>query len=167
MNRNPLSPVLAVLLTMSLGACGYQLRGQASLPAEMTRTAISAPQPRGDLVRQLTLVLSGNQVEVVTKADNPGAVLRISEDRFARTVQSIGATARVREFALHYSVRFKLETGAGEELLAEQHLELTEDYQFDQQQVLGTASEEELIRKDMVRSMSRQILRRLELAGRR
>ena len=52
-------------------------------------------------------------------------------------------------------------------MLAEQRLELTEDYQFNQQQVLGTSSEEELIRKDMVRSMSRQILRRLERAGRR
>lgn len=161
------SLVLVMLLTAVLSACGYQLRGQASLPAKMSRTSIFAPQPRGDLVRQLTLLLEGNQVEVVAKRADAGAVLHISEDRFNREVQSIGASARVREFALHYNVRFRLETAAGEELLAEQHLELTQDYQFSQEQVLGTASEEELIRQDLVRSMSRQILRRLELAGRR
>ena len=167
MSKQLVSLAVMALLAVCLSACGYQLRGQASLPAAMSRTLISAPQPRGDLVRQLTLLLEGNQVEVVDQHAAAGAVLRISEDRFTREVQSVGASARVREFALHYQVNFTLETTTGEELLAMQQLQLSEDYQFNQQQVLGTSSEEELIRKDMVRSMSRQILRRLELAGRR
>jgi LPS-assembly lipoprotein len=100
------------------------------------------------------------------KRDAASAVLIISNDRFSREVVSIGATARVREFAMRYEVSFRLESVEGDELLAEQSLELVEDYEFNQQQVLGTSSEEELIRKDMVRSMSRLILRRLELAGR-
>ena len=167
MSKRPGFPGLIVLLTACLSACGYQLRGQASLPVEMSRTHVSAIQPRADLVRQLTLLLEGNQVEVVDQRAAAGAVLQITEDRFTREIQSIGTSARVREFALHYRVGFKLETAAGKVLLAEQHLELTQDYEFNQQQVLGTSSEEELIRKDMVRSMTRQILRRLELAGRR
>lgn len=156
-----------VMFITGLSACGFQLRGQANLPAEMSRTFISATQQRGNLVRQLTLLLQGNQIEIVDDRADSGAVLRIIAERFTREVQSISAAAKVREFALHYEVRFSLETPDGKVLLAEQQMVLTEDYQFNQEQVLGTSSEEDLIRKDLVRSMSRQILRRLELAGRR
>lgn len=158
--------LLTGLLAVAISGCGFQLRGQATLPAAMSQTVISAPQPRGDLVRQLTLLLEGNQVQIVGQRDEAGAVLVISDDRFSREVVSIGATARVREFAMRYNVSFRLEAADGTELLDQQDLELVEDYEFNQQQVLGTSSEEELIRKDLVRSMSRQILRRLELAGR-
>jgi len=88
MSKSPGFLGLIVLLTACLSACGYQLRGQASLPGEMSRTFVSAVQPRADLVRQLTLLLEGNQVEVVDQRADAGAVLQITEDRFTREIQS-------------------------------------------------------------------------------
>jgi LPS-assembly lipoprotein len=156
---------LALMLMLLLAGCGFQLRGEAQLPAAMERTYIAAIPAAPDLPRQLKLLLTGNDIEVVGSQTEASAVLVILEDRITREVLSVGASARVREFALNYAVRFRLDDKDGNPLLAEQVMTLRDDYQFDQQQVVGTASEEELLRREMVRTMAREILRRLELAG--
>ena len=158
-------PVL-LMVTVLLSSCGFQLRGEAELPASMGRTFIAAPRPNDQLPRQLALLLKGSDVEVVDQRQAATAVLVIDQDQIVRSIQSVGATARVREFVLNYTVRFHLEDGEGGVLVQEQTMELSDDYQFDQQQVLGTTSEEELLRQEMVRTMARHILRRLEFAAR-
>jgi LPS-assembly lipoprotein len=155
-----------LLVVLTLAGCGFQLRGEAQLPSAMTRTYIAAPRPNDALPRQVAVLLKANEIQVVKQRSGASAILVIEEDRMLREVQSVGATARVREFVLRYLVRFHLEDPAGEILMPTQTMELREDYQFDQQQVLGTTSEEELLRRELVRTMSGHILRRLENAGR-
>ena len=158
--------ILWLVSLLALAGCGFQLRGEAELPTAMRQTFIVAPRPNDLLPRQMALLLKSNDVEVVKQRSDATAILVIDEDRLVREVQSVGVTARVREFVLIYTVSFHLEDAAGEVLVPVQTLELRDDYQFDQQQVLGTTSEEELLRQEMVRTISRQILRWLENAGR-
>ena len=161
-------PIAAAALLGSLiallSACGFALRGQSQLPPEMAKTALLGASARSPLGTQLRLLLGGHGIDVVTPAAG-AARLRIHRDDMQREVQSVGASARVREFALRYTVVFSLEDPAGQTLVAPQTLELTRVYTFDQSEVLGAASEEEFLRAELTRNMAREIVVRIELAA--
>lgn len=155
------------MLTLAalLASCGFALRGQAQLPQAMAQTAIAAPAGSQALVNELTALLRGNGISVVDEAPE-AATLKINVNQIQREVQSVGATARVREFALRYTVQFELLHGDGRTVLMPQSLVMERDYTFDQGEVLGAASEEEYLREELTRDMARRILETIELAGR-
>lgn len=155
----------AALLAALLGGCGFALRGQTQLPPAMGKTALSGVDRDSPLLTELRLLLRGHGVELVDAAD-ASARLSIGYDRLAREVQSVSATARVREFALRYTVAFTLEDPIGAALIPPQSIELVRDYTFDQSEVLSAASEEEFLRTELTREMAREILARIELAAR-
>jgi len=150
--------IIIVLWVVSLTACGFQLRGSFELPQEMTRTYIQAGNQQDEMIRQLRRLLKANEVQLVADRGQATAVLVIEQNRIERVVQSVGATARVREFALEYRVAFRLDDTDGKALMGRRDLELIRDFTFNEQEVLGTASEEELQRRDMQRSMASRVL---------
>jgi len=106
-----------------------------------------------------TLVVAGG-MGVVADSDASAEIV-FGQKALVRDVESVGATARVREFALGYDVAFKVQARDGRELLPLTRLEIRRDYTFDQGQVLGAASEEEFLRDEMTREMASRILRAL------
>jgi LPS-assembly lipoprotein len=157
----------AALLVVAVAGCGFQLRGSASLPPEMTTTWLQVQDRSSPFVRELELLLRANGV---TLADGPGAdiaELRIRRERISRRALSIAGDARVREFELVFDLEFELKGPGGEPLLRPETLRLERDFQFDEQEILGAANEEELLREDLSRSMAQTLIRRLEAFARR
>jgi LPS-assembly lipoprotein len=156
----------AVLLALMVAACGFQLRGQASLPDEMGATWLNVPDPTGAFARELELLLRGNGVEVLDGPAERAAELRIQRADITRRALTISGDARVREFELVFDLRFSLFAPDGERMLGPETLRLQRDFQFDEQEILGAATEEELLREDLRRSMAATLIRRLEAFGR-
>jgi len=156
----------ALLVGLILAGCGFQLRGQSSLPPEMAETLVRFPDETTEFARELRLLLRANDVRL---ADAPGegvAELRILQDRISRRALTISADARVREFVLVFDLRFSLTDAEGNALLTNESLRLERDFQFDEQEILGAATEEEMLRDDLRRAMARALIRRLEAFGR-
>ena len=154
-----------LLLALATG-CGFQLRGQASLPQAMSTTWLAVPDASSAFARELALLLRGNGVMM---ADGPGedaAELRILEERMTRRALTISGDARVREFELVFDLEFSLTAPDGEVLLPPESIRLERDFQFDEQEILGAATEEELLREDLRRNMAAALIRRLEAYGR-
>ena len=152
---------LLVTAALLLAACGFELRGTAQLPATMDRTHVRAPLTASALKRELERLLRANQA-VISDPDQATAVLEIDSEQMRRQVQAVGSTARAREFALEYVVSFRLADSEGRDLVPSQQLQLRRDFTFNENQVLGTTREEELIAEELRRSMAGQILRALE-----
>ncbi|MBS3824215.1 MAG: hypothetical protein KGY53_09995 [Wenzhouxiangellaceae bacterium] len=160
-------PILTVaLLSALLAGCGFQLRGTASLPDEMATTWVEVEDPTSAFARELELRLRGNGVEL---AESPGegvAELHILRERITRRALTISEDARVREFELVFDLRFRLVGPSGDALLGPESLRMRRDFQFDEQQILGAATEEEMSREELRRSMAAALIRRLEAFGR-
>jgi LPS-assembly lipoprotein len=124
----------------------------------MATTWIEAPASSRELADELALLLAGNGVELVDGPEAAGARLSIVSARLERVVQSVGATARVREFALVYRVAYRIDATAGEALVPTTELVIRRDYTFDERQVLGTTSEQELREREMRREMATRIV---------
>ena len=150
--------LLLMACCVALAGCGFHLRGKVGLLPAMQTTYIAAPDRAGDLVRELERLLRANEVNLVDDAAAAGAVLELTSERMERIVQSVGARARVREFALEYDVSFRVVRPDGEVLVPVQALQMVRDYTFDQDQVLGTTAEEELIKRDLRRAMAARIV---------
>lgn len=162
MKKFQLTAGLASLLFIS--ACGFQLQTRAELPAEMQRTILAIQSPQSDFARNIASLLEQNGVQIVTSGDD-AAVLEIPLNRGRKEIQSIGDNARVREFLVRHTVRFRLIDHAGNEIVPMQTLEQSRVYSFNEQDILAAARENEFLQKDMSESLARMVVRRLGTYG--
>lgn len=157
---------LMLAMAMLLSACGFQLRGQASLPEAMSRTWVHVPDPTSAFARELELLLRGNGVDLAEGPGEDAAELRILREDIVRRPLTVSGDARVREFLLVFDLRFSLIAPGGDVMLGPETLRMERDFQFDAQEILGAATEEELLRENLRRDMAARLVRRLEAFGR-
>ena len=150
---------LLIVVVCVLTACGFKLRGQVELPAEMARTELDIRPKYGGLARELRHALNAQDVTLVESGGT--ARMRFQENRFERNIASINEGARVREIELRYRVRFDVVSDGGDRLVPEQDLELTRQLTFDESQGLGVEQEIELLEQQLINDMVNLILLRI------
>ena len=162
--------LLASALMLLLGSCGYHLRGAYQLPPQMDTTVIRSSNMNGDLVRSLTRSLETTGINVVSEENMPRgmgaeqakvAVLQIFNEKQSKRILSVDVNGRVREFELYYKISMDL-SGADGFFVPEQTLELSREFLFDPEDVLGKSDEEADLLRDMQHDMVRLIMLRLQ-----
>jgi LPS-assembly lipoprotein len=159
MNLKPLR-IFVVSILLTLTACGFQLRGQASLPFETLYISFPAGHPIGtDITR---LVRAGTTTRVVDKAKNAQATLEIISVMNDKQILSVSGGGRVREFELRYRVSFRLLDAKGKELIPANEVALRRILPFTDAQVVAKEGEEAMLVREMQSDSAAQIVRRLE-----
>jgi len=154
--------IIILILISILSACGFHLRGhQEAAPTSSTSSivlnSISAPA----VTAELTSILALNGTKVVRKSDSAEYILTISNESFNRDVLSVSAeTGKVREYQLTLRVVMAVSDTSGKSLVDNEPISVTRDYTFDDTSILGKSNEELDLRKDLVRQVSMQIVRR-------
>jgi LPS-assembly lipoprotein len=155
----PVTIALTCLLLCS--ACGFQLRDDAELPPEMAKTRIVMENENSTLGRHLKTLLQQSGVTFVG-TDDALAFLEIPLDQVVTEVLTIGDNARVREYRISHTVRFRLLDSAGRELLGWQDLRQSREISFDEQKILAGWREEEYHKEDLAATLARIMVTRLE-----
>jgi LPS-assembly lipoprotein len=153
--------MLGLLLTCS--GCGFQLRTDADLPPEMARTKMVIGDEYSDLARRLRVMLEQSGVQFVS-SEEATAILEIPVDQVATDVLTIGDNARVREYRISHTVRFRLVDSDGQVLLGWQNLRQAREVSFDEQRILAGSREQEYLKKELADTLSRMLVSRLEMA---
>lgn len=164
--RHSYTLVLAVVVSLLLSACGFQLRGKAELPPEMERTRLVIDDEYSTFARRVRVLLDQAGVEFVSGSDAT-AILEIPRNDVLTEVLTIGDNARVREYRISHTVQFRLLSGDGAELVPLQTIRQTRDISFDEQQILAVSREQEYVKQDLANTLSRLLLSRLEVVGSR
>jgi len=154
-----------VLLLLScsvlLSACGFQLRDDVELPPAMSKTRVVMDNEYGTLGRNLKMLLEQNGVTFVG-AGEALAFLEIPVDQVVTEVLTIGDNARVREYRISHTVRFRLLDSSGQELLGWQDLRQSREISFNEQQILAGWREQEQLKEDLAATLARIMITRLE-----
>ena len=149
-------------LALLLAACGFQLRGTLVLPPVLQATLLE-----GDrfslLARELDTVLRNAGARVVDSRGQATAVLKVLGETSAQRVLSVSVVGRVAEYELHHRVEYRLEDPHGEVLVNNQVLSARRSFQFDENDVLGKANEEQGLREEMQRDLALRILQQLSI----
>lgn len=157
---------LTAALLLVLSACGFHLRGNVQLAPQLSKVYFKGGDVYNPLVRDWTRSLTTAGSTVVEEVTSATAIVDILNNSGDRRVLSVRATGKAQEYELYQRLEFRVISADGRELLATQRLELTRDYLFDPNDVLGKAGEEETLRRDMRRDLVRLAMLRLEALGR-
>ena len=156
-----LSSVFVIFMLIVLASCGFHLRGQATIPEHLKVIYIQGVEMNKNLGSELKKSLTRNGVTVVSESQKDSALLTIVEYKVDRRVLSVGSDAKVSEVELYGFVKFKVSDAQGRILSDEQKVEARRDFQFDQNQVIGTTEEGRSIRQQLDQQLVQSMLRRL------
>jgi LPS-assembly lipoprotein len=150
--------LLAISLLVS--ACGFKLQARTDLPPEMQQTRLEVQSPYSEFARRLETHLEQSGIKVVTDLEGV-AVLEVPWNQSRKEIQSIGDNARVREFLIRHTVKFRLLDSSGKEMIPLQTFEQSRVYSFNEQDILAAEREDEFLRNDLSDSLARMVVRRL------
>jgi len=152
--------IVAAVLCAALSGCGFQLRGEATLPFERLYVPGGSPlviELRRNVVARTHTKLTGSERDAQ-------AILGFTSEAREKVILSYNTSGLVREFQLRYRVGFRLYDPKGRNYLPPSEIQLTRDISFNEGQVLAKESEEALLYRDMQSDMVQQIIRRLVAA---
>jgi LPS-assembly lipoprotein len=156
--------IVLLLVPVLLGACGFQLQTHAELPPEMQQTVLEVQSPYSPFARRLEILLEQNGAQIVESGGN-AAILEVPQNRMRKEIQSIGDSARVREYLIRHTVQFRLLDSEGNELIPLQTFEQSRVYTFNEQDILAAEREDEFLRNELSDSLARMVVRRLGTFG--
>lgn len=148
------SLIAALLLT----ACGFHLRGEATLPFTSLYLKMSPGEMKSVLTSSIRL---GSHTKVSETLSDAEAVLSVINDTQDKTILSINAAGKVSEYRLTRRFGFQVLSADGKELLAPSEITLQREITYSDALVLSKAAEEALLWKEMQNDLTQQILRRL------
>ena len=148
-------------LTLLLSACGFQIREDADLPPEMALTRMVVDAENSVFARRVRVLLGQAGVEFVG-AEQATAFLEIPVNRVVTDVLTIGDNARVQEYRISHTVRFRLVEPGGQELIGWQDLRQAREVSFDEQRILAGSREQEYLENELAETLSRLLISRLE-----
>ena len=150
--------LLLAVVAQHLGACGFQLQGAITIPAEMERTYIETEDRFSFFYRAFRRELLAAGVNIVDTPEDATANFTIYFDQTAQRVLSVSARNVPTEYEVFYTIQYGLVSG-DVTLLDVQEMTGTRDYTYDATLVLGKAKEEELMRDAIVQDLVRIILK--------
>jgi LPS-assembly lipoprotein len=154
--------ILALLLILVLGACGFKPSNVIDLSYSQTPFTVSSNDPFSGLADNIERSLSRAGVRIAA-AGEPANSISILEERVERKALSLDRNARVTEYTLRYRVRYSLSDVNGKTLIDNQTIELRRDFNYDVNVSAGSPAEEALLKGEMQAEMVRSILRRTSI----
>ena len=151
----------AALLLVLLAACGFQLRGTASLPFE----TIFVPNATSGIALHLKRnIQSGSTTRPVDDAKGAQALLQFSEETRTKEIVALNTAGRVREYRLIYRVGFRVSDPQGGEFVQPSTVTLFREITYSDEEALAKETEEQLLFGELQSEMVQQIMRRLSAA---
>jgi LPS-assembly lipoprotein len=153
-----LAMALALLIT---SGCGWSLRGAGMIPDGLTTMHVSSRDPNGKLAQDLTRALEASGVDVPASVADADLSLVILQERSLVRVATVNENARVSEQELIEEARFMIVDREGQQVIEPSKVSVERIFEYDENNVLATQDERELIRTEMRRDLIMQMLNRL------
>ena len=158
-----LAPILAVLLAAALTGCGFHLRGVGSGNLPYKTMYIAMPETAEVNIWLQRYIKASGSTTIVDDAKQAEALFQQMSDSRQKTILSVNAQGRVREYRLQLDYRFRVVNQKGQVLVPPNEINLTRDITFDDSNVLAKDLEEGLLWRDMNNDLVNQIMRRLSI----
>ncbi|MFW5969536.1 MAG: LPS assembly lipoprotein LptE [Halofilum sp. (in: g-proteobacteria)] len=159
----PLRLSAILLLATALTACGWKLRGDYSLPPEITPIAVEGGGIAGELRESL------RNSDALAEASDESAASRVEilEENEGRRVLSVDLDGKVDEYEVRYEVRWQLTAeGSGDKsrriLVSPTTFRANRSYDYSASTELSTSEQEKRLVENMRDDIVQRILFRLQ-----
>ena len=143
-----------------LSGCGFELQNTGNLNEKIDSVYIQTIDPYSSFFRSIKDSLRNSGVMISDKRDEASYVLVIKQDISSDRILSISAKNTPMEYEIAYQVVWSLFKGNQEIISDTKHIE-TQDYSFDQNQLLGKRKEAEYLKESLAEKISNGVLLKL------
>jgi LPS-assembly lipoprotein len=161
--RSPLRALLAITFAIILAGCGFHLRGTLSGNLPYKTMHIALPETAEVRIWLERYINAAGSTEIIEQAGQAEAVFQQLADSRQKTILSVNAQGRVREYRLQLNYTFRVTNAKGQVLIPPNEINLMRDITFDDSNVLAKDLEEGLLWRDMNNDLVNQIMRRLSI----
>ncbi|MBS1170634.1 MAG: hypothetical protein H6R01_1552 [Burkholderiaceae bacterium] len=152
---------LLLAMTMMLSACGFHLRGTSphdNLPFSTIHFAFPESAP---LAVELKRNLRGGGTTIVPNRSAAQVSLELLAEKRTKSILSLNALGRARQYELVYSLRFQLKDAKGRVLMPPTEIVQKRTLDYNETYALGKEIEEVDLYRDMQSDIIAQLIRRL------
>lgn len=156
--------VVVIVAASLLTACGFKLRNSnpvsgRTLPFATISLSIPA---QSELYSQIqTAIDASTSTRVVSDATKADAILTVISDTSEKSILSLSAAGRAREYQLVRNFRFKVHNSQQAEYVPVSHISVRRTMAFSDDLVLSKESEEAVIWNDVQKDLISQLMRRI------
>ncbi|GAA4358554.1 hypothetical protein GCM10023165_53560 [Variovorax defluvii] len=145
--------------TLALAGCGFQLRRAPDFAFK----SLAVPGKSAFVNSLRRQFRAAGNVELVPEEEmgRAEAILEVLSENRGTAVLSTNSAGQVRELQLRLTMRIRLRTPAGKELLPPTVIEQFRDITYNETAALAKEGETELLYRDMQSDIAQQTLRRL------
>ncbi len=158
-----LRSLAALLLAAAIAGCGFHLRGAQSAALPYQSLYIALPESAEVRIWLERYIKAGGGTALVDDGKAAEATFQQLADDRQKSILSVNAQGRIREYRLQLTYRFRIVNAKGQEIVPPNELSLSRDLSYDDSNVLAKEQEERLLWRDMTSELVSQIMRRLSL----
>ncbi|HEX5360966.1 MAG TPA: LPS assembly lipoprotein LptE [Fluviicoccus sp.] len=145
-----------ILLALTLGACGFHLRGSYAIPPELQQLKLvlgsksSLSRPLRDALQTAGITLGSGDYSLI-----------IVNEKLTKQSTTTDSRAKAAEYTLQYELIYRLSREQEAAPQPEQKLSLRRSYQYDTTAIVGKSEEEETLIRELYLDAAQQILRQI------
>lgn len=158
------TPLIVLMLTLLLGACGFHLRGQSAFALPFQTLYVKSANDYAPFITELKDAIKANSVQITDLPEQAQLTLHIVSETTDKQILSLSGGGRVREYRLQYRVSLRVYDQKQQDWLAPEEIVLRRDFSYDDAQVLAKEQEEAMLYQNMRSDAVQQVLRRLNHA---
>jgi LPS-assembly lipoprotein len=161
--RSPLRLLFALIIAAAVTGCGFHLRGAGSGNLPYKTMYIALPDTADVNIWLQRYIRASGSTTIVDDGKGAEAIFQQLGDSRLKSILSVNAQGRVREYRLQLTYTFRVVNQKGQVLVPPNEIALSRDISFDDSNVLAKDLEENLLWRDMNNDLVNQIMRRLSI----
>jgi len=159
MNNKLIRTLSLVLILVMSASCGFHLRGDIALP-EIYQKIFVIDKGSHNITPLLKQTLTDNHIQVVSSAQAASSVIVVNSQNLQRRAVAVRGK-EVKEYEILLNVSISVQEADGKKRGEAQNISTQRRYSYNNDQVLGSDNEEQILIKEMKADINRQILRRI------
>lgn len=154
--------ISALLLCLSLCACGFHLRGLHPLSPSLSPMLLDRNHVSADVVMPLQQALRQNGVTLTDAAKTARTQLHLISVQFSQSAAELGSNTQWRRFTLRYAIAFQLLGRHAKPLSAPDEVAVLRQFTENPNQRLGSDNERRTLKNEMRQEAIALLLARLQ-----
>ncbi|MFZ5654034.1 MAG: LPS assembly lipoprotein LptE [Pseudomonadota bacterium] len=153
------------MLIAALTGCGWQLRGQGDAPQHVDSLHLGGRPLDDQLRRELIRDLETLGIALKDNANQAQYSLVVLDQRSRRRTAALSGRARIAELELIEEVEFTVLASDGSEVIPPARVSDDRVFEYNEDDILATDDEAQLVRREMRANLVRQIIGYLQRIG--
>ncbi|MEJ2609687.1 MAG: LPS assembly lipoprotein LptE [Candidatus Thiodiazotropha sp.] len=145
-----------------LNGCGFYLKGYSHPSQALNGLYIVGGEAYGSMAGVLQSDLLSSGVILMPSRESAQNTIEITQEQFSHRVLSVDANGKALDYEMRLQVAVHLIPADKQKDKVSQKMEIVRQLSFGGSDELGQRNEAEMMKEDMLRDMSAQIIRRLD-----